>query len=200
MKLLGLTGGIGSGKSTVASIFRELGAHVIDADEVAREVVQAGEPALQAIREVFGADVLDAQGHLDRGAMASRVFNDPEALARLNAIVHPAVAQRTRERIEASRRRGDPWVVYDVPLLYENGLEGMFDAVVVVTASEEVRRARLLEREEWSREDIDARIRAQMPLDEKAHRADWVVDNDGSLLETRRQAEQIVTELFGSDP
>jgi len=87
-----------------------------------------------------------------------------------------------------------------VPLLYENGLEGMFDAVVVVTASEEVRRARLLEREEWSREDIDARIRAQMPLDEKAHRADWVVDNDGSLLETRRQAEQIVTELFGSDP
>lgn len=199
MIVVGLTGGVGSGKSTVAGLFREMGAKVIDADSIAREVVEIGEPTLTAIRESFGDEVFEADGALDRRAMAARVFGDDEARARLNAIVHPAVAQRTAELLQEARESGESWVVYDVPLLYENGLEEMFDTIVVVTADEELRRARLRDREGWTEEDIQARMEAQMDLGEKVRRANHVIDNGGTLHETRRQVEDVMTRIFGVD-
>jgi dephospho-CoA kinase len=200
MIVVGLTGGIGSGKSTVASMLQEMGARIIDADRIARDVVRPGEPALASLRAEFGEEVVTEQGELDRAAVAARVFDDPDALKRLNAIVHPAVAARTAEEIEDARQAGARWVVYDVPLLYENDLEHMFDKVIVVASSESVRRQRLREREQWSTSDIDARMAMQMPLEEKVQRADFVVDNDGSLVETRRQVEEVTAQLFEATP
>ena len=196
MIVVGLTGGVGSGKSTVAGMLQELGARVVDADRLAREVVAPGEPALQAIRAEFGDDVLTEDGALNRPALAARVFDDPDALARLNAIVHPAVANRAAEAFEAARLRGDRWVVYDVPLLYENGLEDMFEKIIVVSSSEEVRRQRLQAREQWSTGDIEARFQSQIPLEEKVPRADFVIDNEGSLVDTRRQVEEVTAKIF----
>jgi len=196
MIVVGLTGGVGSGKSTVAGMLQELGARVVDADRLAREVVAPGEPALQAIRAEFGDDVLTEDGALNRPALAARVFDDPDALARLNAIVHPAVANRAAEAFEAARLRGDRWVVYDVPLLYENGLEDMFEKIIVVSSSEEVRRQRLQAREQWSTGDIEARFQSQIPLEEKVPRADFVIDNEGSLVDTRRQVEEVTAKMF----
>ena len=196
MIVVGLTGGIGSGKSTVASMLQEMGARIIDADRIARDAVAPGEPALASIRAEFGSEVLTEQGELDRAALAARVFDDRDALKRLNAIVHPSVAARAAQELEAARDDDVRWVVYDVPLLYENELEGMFAKVIVVTASEPVRRHRLRERERWSTSDIDARMATQMPLEEKVRRADFVIDNDGSLVETRRQVEEVTAQLF----
>lgn len=196
MIVVGLTGGVGSGKSTVANMLQELGARIIDADRIAREVVAPGEPALASIRSEFGDEVIAETGDLDRAALAARVFEDPERLQRLNAIVHPAVAARAAEEIADQRERGAQWVVYDVPLLYENELQGMFTKVIVVVASEAARRQRLRARDGWSDAEIDARLGAQMPLEEKASRADYVVDNEGSLVETRRQVEDVTAQLF----
>lgn len=200
MIAVGLTGGVGSGKSTVARLFLELGATLIDADEVAREVVEPGEPAWQDIRDAFGEGVFAEDGRLDRAALARVVFRDDEARAKLNRIVHPRVAERSAALMQAAKERGEAWLVYDVPLLYENGLESMFDTVVVVTASDETRKRRLVDREGWPEADIEARMRAQLPLAEKAQRADHVIDNDGSLLETRRQVEEVVARILGVGP
>lgn len=196
MRVLGLTGGIGSGKSTVAAMFAELGARVVDADRLAREAVAPGTRGLDAIVARFGASVLDAEGGLDRTGLGRRVFADREARKDLEAIVHPEVARLAGERIQAAEKDGVALVVYDVPLLYESGLEGGFDTVVVVWASLDRRRARIRARDKLSDEEIERRIAAQLPLDEKRDRADHVVDNEGALEETRRQVEAIYPHLI----
>jgi dephospho-CoA kinase len=195
MWVVGLTGGVGSGKSTVAEMLREHGARVIDADRLAREVVEPGEPALAAIRDAFGGEVLLPDGRLDRATLAARVFSDDEARARLDGIVHPEIAARARAAMDQARADGVPWVVYDVPLLYENGLESMCDRVVVVTATDAQRCARLAGRSGWSESEISARMAAQMPLADKADRADDVIDNSGSLDATRAQVRALVERL-----
>jgi dephospho-CoA kinase len=192
VRVVGLTGGIGSGKSSVARLLAKLGASVIDADQISREVVEPGRPALRKIVDRFGPEVLDSNGRLDRKRLAQIVFADEAARADLNAIVHPAVAERTQEEIAARAAQGAKLVVYDVPLLYETGLERAFPWVIVVHVPPEVQRRRIEARDLLSPDEIEARIRAQMPLAEKMKRATYLVDNSGTLEET----EEIVKALY----
>jgi dephospho-CoA kinase len=190
MKVLGLTGGIGSGKSMVASMFAQLGADVIDADQLARDVVEPGQPALVEIATAFGRDVLLADGRLDRGKLGRIIFADPVARGKLNAITHP----RIRERIDAeiAARGSRPGVlVVDIPLLYENDRTRTVETVIVVWVDSKTQLRRLNERNGLTEEEARQRIAAQMPLDEKRARADVVIDNSGSRENTRRQVEAI---------
>ena len=187
---IGLTGGIGSGKSMVAQRLRDLGAAVVDADAIAREVTAPGGPAYAAIVRAFGQSVLCCDGSLDRKALAARVFADEAARRQLNALTHPHIRQRMAE--EGARLAATPGVgviVFDIPLLLETtdgsdlGLEG----VVVVTAADAVRIARLTARDGLTPRDARQRLDAQMPLAQKVARADWVIDNNGSAEQTREQ-------------
>ena len=187
---IGLTGGIGSGKSMVAQRLRDLGAAVVDADAIAREATAPGAPAYAAIVGAFGQSVLCCDGSLDRKALAARVFADEAARRQLNALTHPHIRQRMAE--EGARLAATPGVgvvVFDIPLLLETtdgsdlGLEG----VVVVTAADAVRIARLTARDGLTPRDARQRLDAQMPLAQKVARADWVIDNNGSAEQTREQ-------------
>lgn len=183
MLRVGLTGGIGSGKSTVASRLRELGAFLIDADVVAREVVEPGQPALALIAARFGAGVITASGRLDRAALAGLVFTDSDALADLNAIIHPRMAQRTRELFTVAHSSGVRVLVHDLALLVEMGRAGDYDLVVVVTAPLETRLARLADRG-LARDDALARIAAQADDSQRLAVADIVIDNGGARGDT----------------
>ena len=190
---VGLTGGIASGKSTVSAILAELGAVVIDADVLAREVVAAGTPGLEAVVAEFGDHVLTAEGELDRPAMGALVFADPGARKRLEAIIHPLVHQRSAE-LEAEAAP-DAVVVHDIPLLAEVGRAGSFDAVVVVDAPVEVQVARMERDRGWSREDAEARIAAQASRADRLAIATYVVDNTGTLDDLRRRVAEVYAEL-----
>ncbi|MEW5737408.1 MAG: dephospho-CoA kinase [Myxococcota bacterium] len=190
MHLFGLTGGIATGKSTVTKMFAALGVPIIDADVVAREVVEPGQPALEEIARRFPG-VVDAQGRLDRARLGARIFHDAAERAALNAITHPRIQQAVLEKTAALARAGAPRVLYDAALLIENGLHRGMHGVVLVVAPPEVQRARLMERDRLSEAEAEARIASQMPLDEKRKHATWIVDNSGSLEETRRQVERI---------
>lgn len=196
MKLVGLTGGIASGKSTVARRLEQRGAAHIDADLLAREVVEPGTPALHAIRARFGGDVISPDGRLDRPALGAIVFADSEALSDLNAIVHPAVRQRTGELIaEAEERDVDAVVVYNVPLLVEAQVPHPFDLIVVTHAPRDVRIDRLVRLRASSEEDARRRVDAQASDEERLARADVVIDTAGSIDDTLRQADVLATEL-----
>lgn len=184
MYLIGLTGGIASGKSLVSRRFAELGALIVDADVLAREVVEPGTPGLAAIREHFGPGVIDADGSLDRSALGSIIFADPEQREVLNRITHPAVWRRARELFEAAPQ--DAVVVYDVPLLVEGakGRQLEFDLVVVVNASTETRLRRLMELRGMSREEAGHRLNSQATDTERLAVADVVIDNNGTIDET----------------
>ena len=186
MLRIGLTGGIGSGKSTVAARFAELGAVVIDADQIAREVVQPGTPGLARVVERFGTGVLRPDGSLDRPALARLVFDDPAALADLNGIVHPLVAERSASLMASAG--ADAVVVYDVPLLAENDLAGNFDAVVVVEAPLADRLARLAARG-LPEEEARARLARQASDEQRRTVATVLLDNSGSRDELARQVD-----------
>jgi dephospho-CoA kinase len=189
MRIIGLTGGIGSGKSTVSEMLRELGAMVVDADEGARVVVQAGQPALADIRERFGDGVFAADGSLDREKLADVVFNDEQAREDLNAITHPRVRAWMAEQMQAASEAGAPAVVLDIPLLFESGLTAGLDEIVVVWAPVEEQFRRAVARG-LRGDDVRARIKAQMPIDEKREKATLVIDNSGTKEKTRRQVEE----------
>lgn len=190
MLVVGLTGGIGCGKSTVASVLRELGARVVDADQVAREVLAPGSPVLGKVVERFGPRILRADSSLDRNRLADIVFGDPQALADLNAITHPPIVEMIRQRIEEARNEGVQVLVVDAPLLLEAGMEGMVDEVWVVTCTREQQIERLCRRTGLSPREAEARMRAQMPLEEKMRRADRVIPNEGSLAQLRAEVER----------
>jgi len=190
MKVLSLTGGIGSGKSMVARMFAQLGAEVIDADQLARDVVEPGQPALEEIATAFGRDILMPDGRLNRGKLARIIFADPAARARLNAITHPRIRERMDAEI-AARRSGSGVLVVDIPLLYENDRTGTVETVIVVWVDPDTQLRRLYERDGLTVEEARQRIAAQMALDEKRARADLVIDNNGSREDTRRQVEAI---------
>jgi dephospho-CoA kinase len=190
MRVVGLTGGIASGKSTVTAMFRELGADVIDADQVARDVVEPGTPGLEAVARRFPG-VVDAAGQLDRVALGRRVFADPAERRALEAIVHPRIRDEVARRTEALARAGVSVVLYDAALLIENGLHRGMDGVVLVSAPEAVQRARLAARDGLDEAAISARLAAQLPLADKRAHATWVVDNGGSLDDTRAQVRRI---------
>jgi dephospho-CoA kinase len=195
LRLVGLTGGIATGKSTFARALRDLGAPVIDADAHARAAVAPGAPALGEVVRAFGPEVLDAGGGLDRGRMAARVFSDPAARARLEAILHPAVRRAMRQEAEALAAAGADLAFYDVPLLYEVGLERDLDAVVVVWASRAQQLERLRARDGMGEVEAEGRLRAQLPVDEKAARADFVVRNDGAPGELPAKAAALLAAL-----
>jgi len=202
--LVGLTGGIGSGKTEVSRRLATLGAVVVDADVIAREVVEPGTSGFDQVVAAFGDGVLDASGlptgaaRLDRDRLAALVFADPQARARLNAIVHPLVRERTAELVAAAAA-ADPHavVVNDVPLLVEAGLAttGHYDAIVVVAAEPAIQRQRLVEQRGMTPADADARIAAQAPLADKVAVADYVIDNDGDFAALDAQVRQVWAHL-----
>jgi dephospho-CoA kinase len=200
MRIVGLTGGIGSGKSTFSALLRERGAAVVDADRLARDAVAPGSAGLAEVVRAFGEDILDASGALDRKRMAARVFADPVARRRLEAIVHPYVRAGMAAEVRRLAATGAPLALYDVPLLYEAGREGDVDVVVVVWAPREAQLARLAARDGMSAAEAEARIAAQMPLDEKARRADFVVVNDGTLADLAAKADALLGDLSRNLP
>lgn len=195
MRLIGLTGGIATGKSTFAAALRALGAPVIDADELARRAVARGSPALLEIERAFGPGMVGPDGELDRRRMAARVFADQDARARLEAIVHPAVREAMRAEAERLAAAGHDLAFYEAPLLYEVGLEVKVECVVVVHAPAEVQKRRLAVRDGFSDAEAQARLDAQMPIDQKAARADVVVENDGDLESLRAKAGPLLRDL-----
>lgn len=189
---LGLTGSIGSGKSTVAAMLARHGAAVIDADALSREAVQPGRPELAQVLAAFGPDLLEEDGQLKRRELAQRVFGDWAATRRLEGIIHPYVRRRERDLLEAY---ADRWlIVVDVPLLFESGFDREVDLTVTVVISERQRFGRLRARGFTERETI-RRLSMQMPQARKAARADYTIDNSGSLEDTREQVRRLVERL-----
>jgi len=195
LKVFGLTGGIGSGKSSVARHLRARGLAVVDADELSRLAVAPGSRGLQQIVHHFGAGVLRANGELDRAGLGKWVFSSAEARAALDAIVHPIVRRLAAERLQELERRGEPLACYEVPLLYEAGLEQTYQPVVVVTAGLEQRKRRIATRDGLDDAQIQARISAQMPLEDKCRRAAYVIDNSGSPSELAETTDAVFDEL-----
>jgi len=195
MIIVGLTGSLGTGKSTVTNLFRELGAHIIDWDELARKVTRPHSKAWEAIVEYFGKDVLNEDQTINRQKLAEIAFPDKKKVAKLNQIVHPEVFKED-ERITSEIKRLDPdaLIIKDIPLLFELTRPIFVDKVVVVFANEETQ-LRRLEEKGMSREDARERIRSQLPLEEKIKSADFVINNDGSLEETKRQVKEIYSLL-----
>ena len=190
---IGLTGPVASGKSTVSAMLAELGAVVIDADALAREVVEQGTPGLAAVVEEFGEELLTPEGDLDRPAMGRLVFNDEGARRRLEAIVHPLVF----ERIVALEEGAAPGsvVVHDIPLLAESGRAGTFDAVVVVDVPRELQVERMLRDRGWTREDAESRIAAQASREDRLAIATHVVENSGTLEQLRTRVAEVYAEI-----
>lgn len=195
MKRVGLTGGVASGKSTVSAILDELGAVIIDADVLAREVVAAGTEGLREVVEAFGRDVLTEHGELDRPAMGTIVFADPEKRRVLEGIIHPRVRERGAE-IEASAGSDDV-VVHDIPLLAETGQAEGFDAVIVVDVPTEMQVERMVDLRGMTREDAEARVAAQAARQERLRIATHVIDNTGTVEDLRRRVTEVYRELRG---
>ncbi len=189
--IVGLTGGIATGKSTVGRFFEDEGIVVIDADDLARQIVEPGEPALDDIVDAFGDDVLHDDGTLNRTRLGEIIFRDDEARRTLEEITHPEIARAMMERARQAFSEGHRWVIYDAALIVETGSHQMLDALIVVDCSPQTQRERLRERDEFDDDEIDRRLASQMPLKEKREVADYVIDNDGTLDDTRRQVRQL---------
>lgn len=201
MVVAGLTGGIASGKSTVGRMLGEAGARLVDADRIAREVVERGRPAWQGIVDHFGRDILDDDENIDRLRLGEIIFHEPAEQAALNAIVHPAVfAEMERQILEIGRDNPRAVVLLDVPLLFETGMDQGLADVIVVYVPEEVQLERLMARNGFSRDDALARIRSQMPIEEKRLRGTCIIDNGGSLEQTRRQVLDVYATLCRQTP
>ena len=190
---IGLTGSIACGKSTVSAYLQKLCHDVVDADAISRSLTAPGGLALPAIRAAFGDEVFDGD-ELDRRALGSVVFSDPKARLKLNALLHPMIISQFNEELLA-HDAPDALVFGDVPLLFECGMEKTFDRVWVVSVQEDIQIARLMERDGLSREDALARIRTQMPQEEKRRRADAVIDSSGAIEETRRQIDILIASI-----
>lgn len=195
MKLIGLTGGIGSGKSTVAQLLVEQGWALVDADRIARDIVEPGQPALAELAEAFGEDILRADGSLDRGLLASRAFASREKTDLLNSITHPRIQEEAQAQFAAARRAGEEFVVYDMPLLVDNGLHKDMDATIVVDVDVEERVRRLVEFRGLEEDDARRRIAAQIPDDVRRAAADVLIDNNGPREALDAQVAAAVEEL-----
>lgn len=180
MKWIGLTGGIGSGKSSVTALLRARGLTVVDADDIARKVVQKGSPGLDSVVQAFGPGVLNADGELDRKKMAALVFGKSDELLRLESILHPLIQATVARRRQEAEAAGEKLAFYDVPLLFEKKLGPQFDAVVVVWCTEEQQIERAMKRDGSSREEVEKRVRSQVPMSEKKLKADVLIDNSGT--------------------
>jgi dephospho-CoA kinase len=196
MLCVGLTGGIASGKTTVGRMFVELGARLTDADAIVHELFRAGEAVNQAVVDAFGDRVRAADGTIDRAVLGEVVFNNTQARERLNSIVHPAVIQKQKDWLdELSSREPDAVGIVDAALMIEVGTYRNYEKLIVVACTLDEQRKRLRHRSGLSDEQIEARIRSQMPMEEKAKYADYLIDTSGSLEDTRRQVESVFREL-----
>ena len=195
MLKIAITGGAGTGKSTVARMFKDLGAEVLDADQAARDAVAVGTPAWEELRRLYGAEFFHADGALNRSRLAQLVFADPEARRRLDGLIHPRVEAALKDRVAELEGRGAKLVLVEVPLLFETGREAAFDRVIVVAAPEALQIRRLRGRDRRGEAEIRGILAAQWPLADKVARADYVVDNGGSRRHTQRQVKNIWADL-----
>jgi dephospho-CoA kinase len=195
MLVFGLTGGLASGKSTVAAHLRARGVPVVDADQLAREVVAPGTPGLTAVVEAFGREVLAEDGSLERAKLADRVFSDGDARRRLNAILHPLIGAATAARVAELAARGEPLACYEAALLVENGLADAFRPLVVVAVDEATQVARAMARDNATEAQARARITAQLPLATKIAAADYVIDTSGPKEITSQRVDEVLAEI-----
>jgi dephospho-CoA kinase len=199
VKTIALTGGIASGKSTVSEMLRRHGAAVIDADAVAREVVEPGRPALLEIVTTFGPDVVGDDGSLDRKALGDIVFSDENARIRIEEITHPRIRERMAELSQAAARSSPPLLVHDIPLLFETGRHRDYNGVLVIYIPRALQLERLISREGFSSAEAEQRVGAQLPIDEKRDKATWVIDNSGTVEQTRSRFEAWWSEEFSGN-
>ena len=200
MRIYGLTGNTGTGKTTVAERLRQRGVAVVDADEMARRVVEPGTEAIAEIEKTFGEEYIDETGHLRRQALGRLVFQDPSARRKLEAITHPRVARLTQQRFQQLKEEGHHVAVYDAPLIVEANMVPMFEGLVVVIAGRDEQLARIMKRDDLSREDANHRIDAQIPIEEKAKLADFVIDNTGLESSLDGQIDALMRWLRESVP
>jgi len=199
MKVIGITGNIASGKSTVARMFEALGARIIDADEIARIVVEPGAPAWEEIVSEFGRDILEPDGAINRKRLADIVFGDEAKRKRLNDITHPRIRERISDLLREYEKEGAPVVMVEATLIVERGgLMSLIDGLIVVTADEETQIERLIRDKGYKREEAVSRLRAQMPAREKMMHGDYIIDNSGSLEDTRAQVKAVWGEIRSS--
>ncbi|WP_099221283.1 dephospho-CoA kinase [Listeria costaricensis] len=194
-RTIGLTGSIATGKSTVSQWLKEAGFAVVDADIAARKVVEKGTAGLEEIRQHFGETVLTKEGELNRGKLGKIIFEDAEKRTLLNQIVHPKVKAYMLKEREALFEAGETIVIFDIPLLYESHLEALVDQIVVVRTSRETEIKRLMARDGIQAEAAIQKIDTQMPIEEKEQRADFVIDNDGSLEKTKKQVDHLIQQF-----
>ena len=190
--VIGLTGGIASGKSTVSNMLKEMTITVIDADVEARLAVEKGEPAYQKIITEFGNDILLTNEEIDRVKLGSIIFHNADKRQLLNSIVHPEVRKRMNDQIEAARFRGEQLIVLDIPLLFESKLTHMVEKTILVYVDRDIQLKRLMERNDLSLEEAEARIKSQMPLSDKVPLADAVINNNGTITESKKQLIEIL--------
>lgn len=197
MKMIGLTGGIATGKSIVASVFREMGAIILDADVIARLVVLPHQPAWKDIVEFFGPEVVNEDQSLDRAKIGEIVYNNPNSLKELNRFTHPRIMQYYKDELRRIKtEQPDAIVILEVPLLYETNMDKLCQQVVVVYVDRETQIQRLMKRDNMSYADAVKRVDAQMPMDEKVRRADFVIDNRSSMEETKEKATKYYNEIL----
>ena len=196
MRIFGLTGNIGSGKSTVAAMLREEGIPVLDADRISRVVTAPGGRAYDAVLQAFGRGILRDDGSIDRKRLGEIVFSDPRSRDRLERITHPAILEVMKEAIAGIEREGHRAAVVEATLIHESGRKGLFEAVISVTCERETALSRLAARDGMSRSQAEARLRAQMDADRKAGASDYVIDNSGDIESTRRQVKRLARTLL----
>ncbi len=192
MKTFGLTGGIGMGKSTAADFLLQRGISVVDSDAIARQIVEPGQPALGEIKQVFGDDIIDSEGRLQRDRLAARVFSDADARRKLEAILHPRIRAIWQAQLETWSAEGRPSAVAMIPLLFETGAAGEFSATICIACSQVTQRLRLRARG-WTDDQINLRIGAQMPIEKKMALADYVVWTEGEIDVHQAQLQRITT-------
>ncbi|MGN7944055.1 dephospho-CoA kinase [Bacillus sp. 22446] len=197
--VIGLTGGIASGKSTVSQMIKEKGIRVVDADIIAKEAVSKGSAALHQIVQTFGEEVLLSNGELNRQQLGAIIFSDEEKRKKLNAIVHPEVRKEMLEQRDEGVSNNETFVVLDIPLLFESKLEGLVDRIIVVYTTPELQLSRLMNRNDLSEEEALNRIHSQQPLEEKCQKADRVIENTKDLAFIRKQLENILNEWEHTD-
>lgn len=193
---VGLTGGIATGKSLVSKFFKELGAYIIDYDQVSREIVEPDQNAWKRIVEYFGDDILKSDRSIDREKLGKIVFDDPEKRKELEAITHPEIFIEVRRRVsDIKKADSDALIIQDIPLLFEAKLEKTVDKIIVVRTSAAIQKKRLMDRDGFSESDAEKRLKAQMPLDEKVKLADFVISNDDTVSETKKAVEDVFLAL-----
>jgi len=196
--ILGLTGSIASGKSTVSKMISEFGIPIVDADVIAKQVVEVGQVAYQKIIETFGPDILLENGEIDRPGLGAIIFNDPERRQELNQIVHPEVRKVMLEQSKKFLDEGHKIVILDIPLLFESKLTSLVEKTIVVYVDEENQIKRLMKRNNLSEDEAMARIKSQIPIREKVKLADYVIDNNGTIEHTNKQVITLMTKIIGN--